>query len=670
MTQRLSLCLVACVALTCSATASETRAGAPDLTELSLEELMQIEITSVSKKPEKLSEAAAAVYVLTGDDIRRSGATTIADALRLVPGVQAARMDSNKWAISARGFAHRFSNKLLVLVDGRSVYTPLYSGVYWEVQDLVLDDVERIEIVRGPGGTLWGANAVNGVINIITKNAKDTQGGYVHAGAGTEEKAFGAVRYGGRLGENAWYRVYAKAFDRDGSVDPTGADTNDDWSVRRSGFRIDWQIAPANTLALYGDLYDGEAKQTVMLPIPARPYVTALDDRIAMGGGDLVLRWERTCGDDADMALQVYYDRAERSEALYDYRRNTFDLDFQHRSRVSERHEIVWGLGYRLVGDRIPLGDFEDVTAKEKETTHLYSSFVQDEIVLRPERLVLTVGSKFEHNDYTGFEVQPSARLAWTPSPRRTLWAAVSRAVRTPSRGEATANSTLIGDPRLGDFLPRGVASDELDSEKLLTFELGYRVQPSSQLSLDVATFYNQYDDLLSWEAGVPFVEASPPPPHVILPLFVGDKAEAESYGVELAAEYRPGNWWRLRAGYSFLKVDAHLDADSTDPWAEGDAEGMPQHIAFVHSMMDLTPNLDLDLSVRYQDHITIPWAAVDSYVELDAHLAWRPAEDVELFVVGQSLLHDQHAEARPMMVATQVSDVERSVYAGVTWRF
>ena len=315
---------------------------------------MSIEVTSVSKKAEPLSEAAAAVYVLTGDDIRRSGATTVADALRLVPGVEAARLDSSKWAISTRGFAGRFANKLLVLVDGRSVYTPLYSGVYWEEQDLPLDDIERIEVVRGPGGTLWGANAVNGVINIITKSAKDTQGGLITAGGGTEEKLFGTVRYGGQAGEDAFYRVYAKAFDRDGSVDPTGADTDDDWSMRRTGFRIDWAASGDDALIVHGDLYQGEAGQTVLLPSPAFPYSTLVDDDIDMGGGNLVLRWEHTYGDDSDMALQLYYDRAERREAMYDYRRDTVDLDFQRRNPLGERHEIIWGLGYRVVADHLP----------------------------------------------------------------------------------------------------------------------------------------------------------------------------------------------------------------------------------------------------------------------------------------------------------------------------
>jgi iron complex outermembrane receptor protein len=640
-----------------------------DLTELSLEELMDIEVTSVSKKAQPLSEAPAAVYVLTGEDIRRSGATTIADALRLVPGVEAARLDSNKWAISTRGFNGRFANKLLVLVDGRSVYTPLYSGVYWEVQDVPLDDIERIEVVRGPGGTLWGANAVNGVISIITKSAQETQGGLITVGGGTEEKLFGTVRYGGRLGEDAFYRVYAKAFDRDGSVDPTGATTNDDWEMRRTGFRIDWAPSGDDALTFQGDLYDGEAHQTVTLPAPALPYSTLVEDCISMGGGDLVLRWEHTSSDDSDMALQLYYDRAERREAMYDYRRNTVDLDFQRRCPAGDRHEFIWGLGYRVVADHLPPQGFADITDKERQTSSLFSAFVQDEIALVPDRLAFTIGSKLEHNDYTGLEHQPSARLTWTPKPQQTLWAAVSRAVRTPSRGEATARGTLPGDLSLG-FLPRGIGTDDFESEELLAFELGYRVQPAAWLSLDIAAFHNDYDSLLTWESGTPFLEATPPPPHPILPMFTDNNARAESNGIELAVDCKVQGWWRLRAGYSYLEISTHLANDSTDPWAVGDAEGMPQNTAFVHSMMNLTRDLEFDLAGRYVDSTRIPWAEVSSYVELDVHLAWRPAPNLELFLVGQSLLHDQHAEAVPTMQATQVSEVERSVYAGVTWRF
>jgi iron complex outermembrane receptor protein len=671
MTTRLFAALLT-LSVTAPATAqdrSDTRGNPCDLTEMSIEELMNVEVTSVSKKPEPLSQAPAAVYVLTGDDIRRSGATTIADALRLVPGVNVARLDSNKWAISTRGFSDRFSNKLLVLVDGRSVYTPLYSGVYWEVQDVPLEDIERIEVVRGPGGTLWGANAVNGVINIITKSAKDTQGGLITAGGGTEERLFGTVRYGGRVGQNLFYRIYAKAFDRDGSVDSTGADTDDDWSIRRTGFRIDWTPSGDDALTVHGDLYDGEAEQTVLLPFPAFPYSTLVADHIAMGGGNLVLRWEHTGSDSSDTALQLYYDRAERREAMYDYRRNTVDLDFQRRKPAGDRHEIIWGLGYRVVADHLPSQGFADITTQETHTSSLFSAFAQDEIALAPDRLIFTIGSKFEHNDYTGFEVQPSARLAWMPRPRQTLWMAVSRAVRTPSRGEALANGTLPGDPSLG-YLARGIGTDDFESEGLLAFELGYRVQPSKWLSLDAAAFHNEYDKLLTWEAGTPFLETSPAPPHLILPMFSDNNAGAESNGIEVAANCMVHDWWRVRAGYSYLEVSAHLDEGSTDPWAVADATGLPQHTAFVHSMMDLGRNFELDLAGRYVDNTRIPWAVVSNYVELDARLAWRPVRNLELFLVGQNLLEGHHPEAVPEMQATQISEVERGVYVGITWRF
>jgi iron complex outermembrane receptor protein len=345
---------------------------------------------------------------------------------------------------------------------------------------------------------------------------------------------------------------------------------------------------------------------------------------------------------------------------MYDYRRNTVDHDVQRRCPAGDRHEFIWGLGYRVVADHLPPQGFADITDKERQTSSLFSAFVQDEIALVPDRLAFTIGSKLEHNDYTGLEHQPSARLTWTPKPQQTLWAAVSRAVRTPSRGEATARGTLPGDLSLG-FLPRGIGTDDFESEELLAFELGYRVQPAAWLSLDIAAFHNDYDSLLTWESGTPFLEATPPPPHPILPMFTDNNARAESNGIELAVDCKVQGWWRLRAGYSYLEISTHLANDSTDPWAVGDAEGMPQNTAFVHSMMNLTRDLEFDLAGRYVDSTRIPWAEVSSYVELDVHLAWRPAPNLELFLVGQSLLHDQHAEAVPTMQATQVSEVERS---------
>ncbi len=652
---------------TCAAWAAEP-GGTPkqtaSLTKLSLEDLMNVNVTSVSKKPEKLSEAAAAVYVLTGEEIRRSGVTTIPDAFRLVPGMVVGNIDSNKWSLNTRDWPSRFANKLLVLVDGRTIYTPLFAGVWWEHQDLVLEDIDRIEVIRGPGATLWGANAVNGVINIITKSAKDTQGGLVTLGGGTEEKLFGEVRYGGKAGEHAWYRVWAKSFDRDGSVDAAGADLPDDWSVTHTGFRVDWDASDADAFTVEGEYFDGQMEQILLVPVDVAPFVLRLEDTANVSGGDVLARWVRTLDDDSELALQVYYDRTKRAEAAGTEERDTADIDFQHRFRPSDRHDIVWGLRYRTTADELA-GSSVIWWEPAEQTDRLYSAFIQDEITLTPERLSLTVGSKFEHNDYTGFEYQPSVRIAYTPSPRRTLWAAVSRALRTPDRSSVTMNFFSLLDPTTGTFGSYG--GGDLDSEELLAYELGYRVQPSDRFSLDVATYYHNLSKLTSWDLGMPAVDPGPPA-RTVVPITPGNQIEVDIYGIELAFNFAATDHWRLRGGYSFMHYDPTLPAGVMDPGGVATDESYPPHTAFLRSSADLSATVQLDVVARYVD--ARPAADAPSYVGLDARLAWRPMEQLELFVVGRNLLEDQHPESIANVLATERGEVERSAYAGVTWRF
>ena len=646
------------------ATSAWAQEPTPDLADLSLEELMNNRVTSVAKKAQKLTEAAAAVYVLTGDDIRRAGATNIAEALRMVPGLHVARIDANKWAISSRGFAYRFCNKLLVLIDGRSVYTPLYGGVYWEARDVLIEDIDRIEVIRGPGGTLWGANAVNGVINIVTKHAKDTQGGLLTTGAGTEETLFGHLRYGGPLGENAFYRISVKYFDRDSSVYASGDDAADDWSIPRAGFRIDWDLTPDDTLTVQGDFYEGHAGQTIALPDLSPPYSRTIDDDINVGGGNLIARWQRTYTDDSDLMLQLYYDRTERETEGLTEDRDTFDLEFQHRLPLGERHDLLWGLGYRCTADSMG-NSFVYAFEPPERTDHLFSAFIQDEITLRPEELLLTLGSKFEHNDYTGFEIQPNARLTWMPSPRRTLWGAVSRAVRTPARTDEDVAAKILGT--VPGVFPCIAGNKDVESDDLLAFELGYRVQPTDRIALDAAAFYNIHDNILTFEPSLPYLETSPAP-HTVVPLLTKNNLEGETYGVELAADGKPRDWWRLRAGYTFLQMELHTKSGSLATTAESPENESPQNQLFIHSSMDLPRNLQLDLGARYVD--SLPGLNVESYIELDARLAWKPKGNLELFLVGQNLIHNQHAEFGSKTIQTQQTQIERGLYAGVTWRF
>lgn len=609
-----------------------------DLKRLSLEELMEIDVTSVSKRTEPLSRAAAAITVLTREDIRRSGVTSLPEALRLVNSLQVARQDARNWGITARGFNITTANKLLVLIDGRSIYTPLFSGVFWDVQDTLLEDVERIEIIRGPGATLWGANAVNGVINIITRSAADTQGGLLSLVGGDEERAVVGARYGGALGESGHYRAYARHTDRDALVFPDGRDAQDPYRFSQGGFRADWGAASASgdSFTLQGDLYDGRIDE-------------AIRDETEVDGGNLLGRWSRTLAGGSELTVQAYFDRTHRLiPGLFEEDRDTWDLEIQHNVKTGGRHHVVWGAGYRTTRDRVgnspAVGFFPD-----SRTVDLANLFAQDEVSLLDDRLRLTVGSKLEHHESTGFELQPSVRLAWTPDERQTLWGAVSRAVRAPTRLD---EDVVYFQPNGSDLL-RG--SRDFDSEKLIAYELGWRSRLSPTVSLDVATFYHDYDDLRSQERS----------PGGGLPIVLANELEGETYGVELRGHYDPLEWWRVQVAYAYLGKDLRLDPGSTDPTG-GLAEGNdPRHRATLRSMIDLPRRTELDLWLRYVDELPSP--LVPSYTELDLRIGWRPTDRLDLSLIGRNLLHDSHPELGPAAIR---EEVERSFHGRVLWRF
>lgn len=660
--QKLPICglFLACF----SAFSAEMQGPAvPDFTQFTLEELANYPVTSVSKSEEKLSTAAAAIHVITQEDIRRSGVTSIPEALRMAPGVQVGRVDAHTWAISARGFNDVFANKLLVLQDGRSVYTPLFSGVYWDAQDTLLDDIERIEVIRGPGATLWGANAVNGVINIITKSAKDSQGLLVTGGSGTEEHFFGGVRYGGKIGENAWFRVYGKYFTRDDSALAGGGDANDHWQVSRGGFRTDWDATDINHLTFQGDIYGGTAKQTNIRLRQTPPFTTYADQaQYDISGGNLLGRWTHHFGVDSEFMVQTYYDRTFRSVNVFEEDRQTWDIEAQQHFLVYERHDVIFGLGYRLMRDTTD-GSFDVSLDPDNRTTDLFNAFAQDKIALIHDQLWLTLGSKFEHNDYTGFEVQPSGRLTWLPHEHHTLWASVSRAVRTPSRAE---NDVRLNQPSgVSPFVITSIfGSPDYRSEKLIAYELGYRVQPEEHVSFDLALFYNDYDDLRSVEV----VGLQPgPPPDVALK--AGNGLQGITYGGEIAANLQATAWWRLRLAYSYLQMELKNKDGSTDTASVAGIEGSnPEHQFSLISSFELPENFSLDLWARYVDRL--PARNVDPYFTFDARLAWRPTKNLELSIVGQNLWDPQHPEFGSDLVPTERTEVERSVYAKITWRF
>ncbi|QTA86058.1 TonB-dependent receptor-like superfamily protein [Desulfonema magnum] len=680
----LNICIPGALPLICRADDLEpNNESVVDFTEFSLEELKNVEIISVSKKLEKLSEVSAAVYVITQEDIRRSGATNIPDALRLAPGVQVARNGPTEWAVTIRCLNEEFSENLLVLIDGRSVYSPVFSGVHWDVQDTVLEDIERIEVIRGPGAAIWGANAVNGVINIITKSTKDTQDGQFLVLGGTEEES-GSIRYGGNLGNDTYYRTYVKYFGRERfSKDNRGGNSDDNWRSVRGGFRIDREPETAmasNSLTLQGEAYANRYDTKIDRFSLTPPYYTRENDTSEAAGGHLLGRWQHTFSETSDTELQLYYDHTKKDYDISSAYIDTVDLDFRHKFNFSQ-HEIVWGLGYRFITDEFSIKnghiqDFQIDMEPLKLDQHVYSAFVQDKVQLIPERLNLTIGSKFEYNDYMGFEVQPSIRLLWIPGKQHALWGAISRAVRTPSRIEQGLRE-IVGIAPSGSFIKESASdtsyskspavfmflgNDELSSETLMAYEVGYRLEPTNTLRLDMTAFYYNYDKLIMLDFDELYLETAPFP-HYIIPYRYKNSMEGEAHGTEVAADWHPLRQWRMKASYSYLKTRLlHNDDLITDDF-EGDIEekSNPGSQFSLRSSLDITDQLELDAWLRYVD--TLSEKNVDSYTTLDVRLAWKPMENLELSVVGQNLLDGQHQEFSPF-------EVERSVYFRLSWRF
>ena len=658
---------------------------AEDLTDLSLEELLDVEVTSVGKKAQSLADAAAAVFVISNEDIRRSGATSIPEALRMAPGIEVKRLDANKWAVSARGFNGRFANKLLVLIDGRTVYSPNFSGVYWESQDVMLADIERIEVIRGPGATLWGANAVNGVINIISKSAADTQGGLAIAGVGTEERALGALRYGFEPAEDTYARAYVKYHERDALTTIDGDDGHDDWNIGQGGFRVDSALDSGDTVTVQGDFYRSNQRQQLLMPDPSLPpyFSVPVDDRGSSTGWNLLGRWERALSVTSNLSAQLFYDHAERDEFYAGQSHDIIDFELQQQILIGKRHDLVWGLGYRSISDGFDSTPYIAMIP-ESDQRNQWSGFVQDDITLIEDRLRLTLGTKLEQNEYTGFEVQPNLRLLWKPTERSTLWSAVSRALRTPSRIERAGDALALvippgADDQLGQ-LPRSPlpivinnkGSDDYSSEKLTAYELGFRIFPSRRLSIDAALFYNDYDALRTAGDEFPLPTFSPNG-YLIVDLPFGNEAKGHSYGFELAAELQATDWWRLPIAYSYLELDAEATGDSRDQTNVAVARADPRQQLSLRSLMTPREDLDFDLWLRYADESYPDFGVglygtvqIPAYWELDLRLAWRPRPGIELSVVGQNLLSESHREGYQAVFGTIPVEVERGVYGAV----
>src|SRR2546426_4869145 len=624
------VCIAIIAALT--ALAANAQTGKPsDLADLSLEELANLEVTSVSRRAERLSDAPASVFVITGDDIRRSGATSLPEALRLAPNLEVARVDSRQYAISARGFNNTIANKLLVLIDGRTVYTPLFSGVFWDAQDTLLEDVDRIEVISGPGATLWGANAVNGVINVITRRAAETQGNLLVAGAGNLERG-AAARQGGKLGVDGAFRVYGKISDRDHTSRADGTSVHDSWDSGQAGFRADWGTA-AGAFTLQGDAYRGTID-------------SATGGDIRISGGNLLGRWSRQLAGGDRVQVQAYFDNTEREiPGTFEERLNIFDVEFQHALRVGSQHSVIWGGGYRRADDHVTNTAALAFLPADRNL-RWGNLFVQDEIALRGDQLRLTLGTKAQSNPYAATEFLPSARIAWKPDASRLVWSALSRAVRAPARldrelfvpGQLPQRPPIAGGP---DFR----------SEISKVLELGYRAQPSPRASYSVTLFHSVHDHLRSLEPGPAGA------------LVIGNEMEGKTDGIEAWGSLQAAERWRLSAGLLALHQDLRLKPGSGDTMGVAAAGNDPKHQWNLRSSLDLPGRQEFDVMIR---HVApLPSPSVPGYTALDARYAWHFERGIELALIAQNLFDRSHPE---FGAAATRSEIERGLFLKLRW--
>lgn len=673
------IALIGLLSVPCGGYSSSTADSLVYLKQLSLENLMRVEVTSVSKKTERVMDTAAAIYVLSHDEIVRSGYRSLPELLRKVPGLFVATVDSSNAVVTSRGFKNVFSNKLLVLIDGRSVYTPLHSGVYWDVQDVLIDDIERIEVIRGPGASTWGANAVNGVINVITKKSTETLGTLVNAGVGSHEPLMLNGRYGGILSDGFTYRLYAKKHDLDPLENNGTSKAVGNSEMEHGGFRFDYEINQDHDLTVQGDIYRSESNKIIRLSTTdVRDHIS----RVETEGGNLLARWNTKLSPDSELTVQGYYDRTERDDLLLGDVRQTWDLDVSHQFKLGSAQDVVWGGGYRYSRDKSMDGLVTYLTESSRDD-ELYNLFLQDQFSLCDDQLLLTVGVKYEHNDYTGSEWQPNIRAAWKFNSRHTLWGAASRAVRTPSRAEADIFSVIGSIPSMVTSSDVGipgpifdvpavanitiVGNDSYGSERLLAYELGYRGQWSDRLYVDMSLYYNDYSRLRTQEPRGAVVEFDGSTVRVELPFYIDNLAEGEGYGFEVWARYEANDWWSITASYSWLKLLIHSDGSKLDPLGESAEEDDPEHNISIHSAMNLSDSITLDTFIYYTAQTNE--GEVPSFWRFDLRLAWQLTEQLQWSVQGANLFDSAHLEM-PTLYGSRPSQVPRTVYTQLSWKY
>lgn len=654
-----------------------------DAFELSLMELLNLEVTSVSKQRQPLSNSPAAIYVVSNKDIVRSGATSIPEALRGVPGLHVAQIDSQKWAVSSRGFNGRFNNKLLVLMDGRVLYSPLYSGVYWEAQDTLMSDIDRIEIIRGPSAAIWGANAVNGVINIITKHSADTIGGYAELGVGDYEQGFAGFRYGAKLADGITARAYAKGFERDSlehngqDMDPVqhtlmmGVNTDNGWQQQQAGGRIDMKLDQSSTLSLSADIYRSDINQVISQPLLTLPYTEYATDNFNASGWNVLANYTKALSATSEYNLKVYFDHTKREESFVDASTDTIDIDFQHQFSAWQRHNVVWGLGYRFIEIDLAVASTIDLKDVGKDAT-LWSGFIRDEITLSEDALWLTLATRVEHNDYTNVEWQPNARLMWKLNDQHKLWSSVAYSLRTPSMVESGVAIDVAVIPPSLPFVPfptkvQLLGSNQYDSEELLTYEVGYRFSPTERFSVDATVFYNQYDTLRSISPAAPVGPVFNPVPHVTLPFNIENDGDGKSYGFEMSNQWLASKELKFKLNYGFIQSDFSS--------GQGQNTEAPKHIASLSTEWGVHQDVDINMMWRYVDDTSILDVSgfgnetIDAYHGVDIGVTWRVLPKVSLSAFGKNLFYGDHIEYKAELFHIPYR-VEPSFYGKVTIDF
>lgn len=654
------------------------------LTDLSLEDLLKIEVTSVSKRPQRISDTAAAVSVVTSEDIRRSGATSITDALRLVPGVEVARIDGQATAVTARGFNAGFANKLLVLIDGRSVYSPLFSGTFWDRQDTFLEDIERIEVIRGPGAAIWGANAVNGVINVITKRAGDTQGGLASVALGPTDRRVGA-RYGVTLGENTSLRFYATNLERNEMAQIDNRDLSGGvWRQNRAGFRSDSNLSDRDSLTVSGESFHGTSGGGITVLPTDNPAGTAagFSTDATTQGGHLKSRWARQLSDTSSFAVDAYYDISKRAMPQPSLNDSVTTIDFaaQHNFLFGDKQRIVWGGGHRDIHYKFD-GGYQITLTPGNDRVNLSNLFIQDEISLMPDRLRLTLGAKIEHSSLASrTAVQPDARLLWNITEQQATWIAFSRATRLPSIGEKVG-SVAVGVAPPGSLAPfpgpgviRYTGTDQILPERVTSYQAGYRHLFTPSLSFDLALHYNEYKNIIAAGTGFGCGFFSPSfsaiGPYVNCSATFDNAMTARSHGGEAVLDWRPVERWRLQGSYSYIDINSmHPDMGNISAQSQANryAGSSPRHQITLRSLFDLNERVQTDFAVRYVDKI--PYYGVAAYVAFDARIGWQASKNLDVSLIGRNLFDSYHQEFGTELYFP-AAQVRRSVFLRAQYSF